>query len=367
MIVRDAGVGLHEQIADFGILPATEDRFAARQHAGLNGVEISCVTRDLPGAEEQVSRRQGDTAADLVRNLDARLVAVRRLDAAVERVGEPEAARRRNLPGGQKRSRGGRRQSAADGALLKASLQRRDRREEQLRIGERPGARPLRRVEQLADAAGEPVEEHAVAAADDAMRAVRERAAHSRLHVVQILLDDEGRWIRFDVVPQPVGQRETIGGLPVILREESVRAVVQREPRRVRPRRRHVVGPRRADARMARRSDQVRPPEDCRCERLECGERWKDDPRREEQVPSRLVPQIVHVDARLHLMSAGAARHAVGELESSLAVEIDVRRALAHDDEIRELERRLLQHRREIERAARRLESRFVDQRRRQD
>src|SRR5207249_10709583 len=98
VIVRDAGVGLHEQIADFRILPATEDRLAARQHAGLYGVEISCVTRDLPGAEEQVSRRQGDTAADLVRNLDARLVAVRRLDGAVERRGEPEAARRRSLP-----------------------------------------------------------------------------------------------------------------------------------------------------------------------------------------------------------------------------------------------------------------------------
>ena len=54
MIVRNAGVGLDEEIADFRIEPAAEDRLAARQDAGLERVEIA-------GVPENLSRASTDT------------------------------------------------------------------------------------------------------------------------------------------------------------------------------------------------------------------------------------------------------------------------------------------------------------------
>ena len=42
------------------------------------------MTRHLPGAEKQIAGRHGDSTADLLRNLRAGLVAVRRADGAVQ-------------------------------------------------------------------------------------------------------------------------------------------------------------------------------------------------------------------------------------------------------------------------------------------
>jgi len=75
-----------------------------------------------------------------------------------------------------------------------------------------------------------------------------------------------------------------------------------------------------------------------------------------------LLLQEVEIDAALDLVRTGGAREAVGELQAPLAVEIDVRRALPHDDEVRDVDRRLLQHGGEIEAAIRALKARLVDQ-----
>ena len=76
---------------------------------------------------------------------------------------------------------------------------------------------------------------------------------------------------------------------------------------------------------------------------------------------------MVDVDAALHLVTACRPGEAVRVLHARFGVVVDVGGALAHDDEIRELERRLLQHRGKIERAARRLHPHFAHHRRRQD
>ena len=318
-------------------------------------------------AEEEVAGRQRDPAADLLRDLHARLMAVRRLDGAVERIGQPEAAGRRHLAGRQERPRRSRRGGAADRTLLERALDRRDRRKEPLRVRQRAGARPPRRVEQLADAARQPIGEDAVAGADDAARTVRVRRTHPGLHVVEVLLRDELARIELDVVARAVGERQPRRGLPVVLHEVSERRMVQREPRVALPRRRHIVGPRRVDARMDRRGDEVRPPEHRGRERLERRQRREDDARGEEQIPLRLVAQVIEVEAALQLVAARGPGERVGVLDARLAVEVDVRGALAHDDEVGQLERRLLEDRREIERPPRELHARFADQRRRDD
>ena len=289
-------------------------------------------------------------------------MAVRILNRAVERVGETERARRRHLARHQKRRRGNRRQRAAHRALLKPSLDRRDRRKQLLRVGEQPGARSRRRDEQLPDARSEPIGEHAVAAANDAARRIRVRRAGARLHVVEIFLRDVLRRVLFEVVSQAVGHRQLVRGLPVILEEHAERAVIHVESRPIVPSRRHIVGPRRAHAGIARRGDEVRPPEHRRREALKRRERRKDEAGGKEQIELGLIVNDVDVDARLRLMTAGAQREAVGALNARLAVVVDVRCALAHDDEVGQVERRFLQHRGEVERAPRRLKPRFVDE-----
>src|SRR6185503_18915392 len=131
VIVGDARVGLHEEIADFWIPAASVDRFAARQHARLKRVQVTRVTDNLTRAEKQVSGGDGDAAADLVRDLRARLVTVRRLDGAVEGIGEPDAARGGNLTGEQKVAGRRGRRGPADRSLLKTRCQWGDCREEQ--------------------------------------------------------------------------------------------------------------------------------------------------------------------------------------------------------------------------------------------
>ena len=76
---------------------------------------------------------------------------------------------------------------------------------------------------------------------------------------------------------------------------------------------------------------------------------------------------MVEVQAALHLVPAPRPRQAVGILDARLAVVVHVGRALAHDDEVGELERRLLQDRREIERAPGDLHADFAHQRRGRD
>src|SRR5713101_1464364 len=96
VIIRRARVRLDEQIADLRIRAPSENRFAGGQHAVLKRVEVSRVPRHLPGAEEEIPGRQRNPAASLLRDLNARLVAVWRPDRAVERIGEPETARGRH-------------------------------------------------------------------------------------------------------------------------------------------------------------------------------------------------------------------------------------------------------------------------------
>ena len=75
-----------------------------------------------------------------------------------------------------------------------------------------------------------------------------------------------------------------------------------------------------------------------------------------------LFSQEVEIDAAFDLVRAGGASEAVRQLQAPLAVEIDVRRAFPHDDEVRDVDRRLLQHGGEIEAAIRALKARLVDQ-----
>src|SRR5499426_124058 len=111
-------------------------------------------------------------------------MAVRRVDRAVERVGEALHAGGWDLPRLEERERGCRRGRAGNRALLESSLNRRDGREERLRVRQVPSRGPLRRVEQLPDAAREPIVEDAVPAADDTVAAVGEGGADARLDVV---------------------------------------------------------------------------------------------------------------------------------------------------------------------------------------
>ena len=92
VIIRMAGVGLHEQIAHLRIRAPAEDRLAAGQRAGLIGIEIPGMARNLARAKKQIAGRERNPTADLVRNLRARLMTVRRADRAVDRVGEPDIA-----------------------------------------------------------------------------------------------------------------------------------------------------------------------------------------------------------------------------------------------------------------------------------
>ena len=90
MIVRPAGVGLDEEIAPTsGYGAPAEHRLAGRQRAVLHRVEVSGVPEDLARADEQVAApTRAHPVPDLLRDLHARLMAVRRLDRAVERVGQ---------------------------------------------------------------------------------------------------------------------------------------------------------------------------------------------------------------------------------------------------------------------------------------
>ena len=76
---------------------------------------------------------------------------------------------------------------------------------------------------------------------------------------------------------------------------------------------------------------------------------------------------MIDVHAPLQLVRPRGPRQALCVLEPRLGVVVHVGRALAHDDEVRELERRLFQHGREIEGAPGDLHANFVDQRGRQN
>src|SRR5262245_8864025 len=136
-------------------------------------------------------------------------MAVRRIDGAVERVGKALHSGGWDLARLEERERGRRRGRARDRALLESPLDGRDGREERLRVRQVPSRRPLRRIEQLPDAAREPIVKDAVPAADDAAAAVGEGGADARLEVVQVGLLDVARRILFEVVPKAVGERET--------------------------------------------------------------------------------------------------------------------------------------------------------------
>src|SRR2546425_10038342 len=82
VIIRRARVRLDEQISDLGIGAPSENRFAGGQHAVLKRVQVSRVPGHLAGAEEQIAGRQRDPAANLLRDLQARLWPYRRPEAA---------------------------------------------------------------------------------------------------------------------------------------------------------------------------------------------------------------------------------------------------------------------------------------------
>src|SRR5262245_51869906 len=236
VIVRPAGVGLDEHVADFRESPAADKRrLARREHARLHRVQVASVTDHLPRAEKEVTGGNGDAAADLVRYLNAGLVTVRRLHSAIERVRERDAAGGWHLTGRQERSGGNWRQGAAHRALLKWRIDRSDRRKQHPRVRQRTRARIVRGMKQLSDAACETIVEDAVAASNDAGVAVRERAADARLEVVEIALRDVAAWIHLEVVAQPIGERGPASGLPLILHVEAVRTVIHRPSRRVAP------------------------------------------------------------------------------------------------------------------------------------
>src|SRR5437879_13203009 len=103
VIIRDARVGLHEEIADLRVEAPAINRFARWQHAGLHGVEVPGVAQNIAGAKIQVSGRDNGLAAYLVRDLTARLVAMRCLDRAIEGIGKPNRAGDGHLACRQKR------------------------------------------------------------------------------------------------------------------------------------------------------------------------------------------------------------------------------------------------------------------------
>ena len=302
-----------------------------------------------------------------MRDLHAGLVAVRSVDGAIDRVGKALDPGGRHLPGGQERERRGRCSRAADRPLLESPLNRRDRREQHLRVGQVAAARPFRGVEQLPDAARQPVVEDAVPGANDAAIAVGERGADARLDVVAIPLQDVARRIQLEVVPQTVGHRQPWSGRPLILDEEAVGAVVECELRIVHPVCRHRLGPGRADPGIGRSRSQVRPPEQHGRERLQGGQVGKHDARRKEQVPGRIVAQEVEIDAALDQVRAAGPGEAVRNLPARLGVVIHIGRALAHDDEVRDVERRLVEDGRKVERSPCALDACLVDQLRRHD
>src|SRR5262249_18331890 len=138
VIVRAARVRLHEEVAYVVVFPSARveiRRLAGCQDPRLNRVKIPRMTWHPPGSQVQVSGRDRDASRDLMGWLDAGLVAVGRLKGPIERVGEPETARRRDLARHQERARRAWCRRSADGSLLEASLDRRDRGEQELRVG----------------------------------------------------------------------------------------------------------------------------------------------------------------------------------------------------------------------------------------
>src|SRR5262245_39365530 len=110
-----------------------------------------------------------------------------------------------------------------------------------------------------------------------------------------------------EVIARPVSQRQLFVDLPLILREESVGAVIQLEERGVLILRRHRVRKRQSEAGMDRRRRQNRPPEiyrprgGGRAEVEQRGQSGKDDSGGEEEVPLGIVAQEIEVDSALHL------------------------------------------------------------------
>src|SRR5262245_8917594 len=157
-----------------------------------------------------------------MRNLHARLTAVRRVDRAVQGVRKTFDATGRYLTRCEKRSCGSRRSGPADRALLEPSLNVRGSGEEHASVFEIATARPLGRVEELADTAGQPVVKDAKAGANHAPFAVGKGAADARLKVVPVAFGDVSRWVRLEIVAKSVREGQPRLRPPLILDKKSI-------------------------------------------------------------------------------------------------------------------------------------------------
>src|SRR5207237_1104010 len=126
------------------------------------------------------------------------------------------------------------------------------------------------------------------------------------------------------------------------------------------PRRRDILGERHAESWMRVGAAEQREPENRRRVIEERSQVGKDDARWEEQVPLRIVNDVVKIRADFYLVVSVDKTEAVRKLRASLLVEIGIGSALSGNQQVRNFQVRLLEHGEEIEAAAGPLESGFI-------